>query len=338
MKNFKTTLPLSLLLLLGPLQGISHSQQQRVFDWQQANDETARLDPANYHSGRTYGPSPDGGKIHVEIKSQSPVTVFLADAGAWNQALQHPESLSNVPQICTQEHVVELTYVCALPQISTTLVIRDERYNPDADTNTAVFAGLGAVLNGNSKIDNAIGAGVAAVLGRQESATRKFISPNDVHIQYYRWICVENCIQPEFQWISQFKEKYGLTSFPKVYGGFAPDHDQALVSIKIISPAPMIVAILPSQVADRLYAKPDTLETALERNSCQQRGVQKLTFQCSFNIADGPQSLVVVPEPTSNVPHKKAEVEMQAVKCIANCQLIEVSGKSDAMAGAKKNE
>jgi hypothetical protein len=46
----------------------------------------------------------------------------------------------------------------------------------------------------------------------------------------------------------------------------------------------------------------------------------------------------VVPEPTSNVPHKKAELEMQAVKCIANCQLIEVSGKSDAMAGTQKNE
>jgi hypothetical protein len=215
-------------------------------------------------------------------------------------------------------------------------VVRDERYDSAAGTNTAVFAGLGAVLNGNAKADNAIEAGVAAVLGRQESAARKFVSPNDVQIQYYQWICVENCIQPEFQWISQFKEKYQLTSFPKVYGGFAPDHDQTLVSIKINSPAPMIVAILPSKVADHLYAKPETLETALQSNSCQQRGVQKLTFQCSFNVADGPQSLVVVPEPTSNVSHKKAEVEMQAVKCVDNCQLIEVSGKSDAMAGAQK--
>jgi hypothetical protein len=124
----------------------------------------------------------------VDIRSQTPVTVFLADAGAWKQALQHPDSLSTVPQICTQEHVVELAYVCALPQVSTTLVVRDERYNPDAGTNAAVFTGLGAVLNGNSKTDNAIEASVAAVLGRQESATRKFISPKDVHIQYYRWI------------------------------------------------------------------------------------------------------------------------------------------------------
>jgi len=336
MKNLQPTLLLPILMVVGPLCGTSLAQQQRVFDWQQANNETVRLDPANYHSGRTYGPSPDAGKIHVDVKSQMPVTVFLADAGAWNQALQHPESLPNVSQFCTQEHIVELTYVCALPQVSTTLVVRDERYDSAAGTNTAVFAGLGAVLNGNAKADNAIEAGVAAVLGRQESAARKFVSPNDVQIQYYQWICVENCIQPEFQWISQFKEKYQLTSFPKVYGGFAPDHDQTLVSIKINSPAPMIVAILPSKVADHLYAKPETLETALQSNSCQQRGVQKLTFQCSFNVADGPQSLVVVPEPTSNVSHKKAEVEMQAVKCVDNCQLIEVSGKSDAMAGAQK--
>jgi hypothetical protein len=335
MKNFKMTA--LLVMALGPLCGISQAQQQKVFDWQPGSDETVRLDPANYHSGKTYGPSPDAGKIHVDIKSQMPVTVFLTDAAGWSQALQHPESIANLPQICTQEHVVELTYVCPLPQFSTTLVVRDDRYNPDAGTNAAVFAGLGAVLNGNSKTDNAIETGVAAVLGRHEAESRKFVAPNDLHIQYYVWGCVANCIQPEFQWIYQFREKYELTSYPKVYGGFAPDHDQAQVSIKINSPTPMIVAMLPSQVADRLYAKPETLETALESNSCQQRGVQKLTFQCSFNVADGPQSLIVVPEPSSNIPHKKAEVEMQAVKCVANCQLIEASGKPDATAGMPKN-
>ena len=79
------------------------------------------------------------------------------------------------------------------------------------------------------------------------------------------------------------------------------------------------VAMLPSQVADQLHAQPGALESALERNSCQQRGVQTLQFQCTFNAEDGPQSLIVVPEATSKVPHKKAEVEMQAVKCVANC-------------------
>jgi len=65
-------------------------------------------------------------------------------------------------------------------------------------------------------------------------------------------------------------------------------------------------------------------ESALEKNSCQQRGVQSLQFECKFNLADGPQSLIVVPESTASVPnHKKAEIEMQAARCVANCALLE---------------
>jgi hypothetical protein len=81
----------------------------------------------------------------------------------------------------------------------------------------------------------------------------------------------------------------------------------------------MVIAMLPSQTADQLHAQPGALESALEKSPCQQRGVQSLQFQCTFNAADGPQSLIAVPESTSNVPHKKAEIQMQAVKCIANC-------------------
>src|SRR5439155_6873003 len=46
--------------------------------------------------------------------------------------------------------------------------------------------------------------------------------------------------------------------------------------------------------------------------------------QCTFNAGDGPQSLIVVPESTGSVPnHKKAEIEMLAVQCVANCALLE---------------
>jgi len=201
-----------------------------------------------------------------------------------------------------------------------TLIIRDERSSPDA----AVFAGLGSVLNPNDKTDRAISEGIAVVLGSQDSPTRRFRAPNDVHIQYYRWDCVHNCIQPEFQWTQQVKEKYELTSFLKVYGGFRPDHDGEQVSIKIKSPVPMVVAMLPSQVADRLHSQPDALESALEKNSCQQRGVQSFQFECSFNLDDGPQSLIVAPEAGESVPHKKkAEILMLAARCVANCELLE---------------
>jgi hypothetical protein len=306
------------ILLMASLSGPSFGQG-RVFNWLPANDESVRLDPANYHTGRTYRPNSSGANNHVDIKAEKPVTIFMTPAEDWNQALQHPEAFARLRQVCLREHVVETTYVCEMPVEPMTLVIRDERNSPDQ----AIFAGLGAVLNSHDKTQRAVGEGIAAILTGQDSATRRFKAPNDVHIQYYRWDCVENCIQPEYQWTWQVREKYQLTSFLKVYGGFTPDHDAAQVSIKIKSPVPMVVAMLPSDIAIQLHAKPEMFETALQKNPCQQRGVQSLVFQCTFNQADGPQSLIVVPEDTSSVPHKKAEIEMQFVKCITNCQLLE---------------
>jgi hypothetical protein len=306
------------LLALPAFSAICSAQQPKVFNWLPANDESVRLDPANYHTGRTYHPGPNGGNIHVEIKAQKPITIFLTPEDDWNAAVQHPEALARLHQLCPREHVVETTYLCDLPQGALTLIIRDERNSPDS----AVFAGMGAVLDPHEIADRVVAVGLPTVLTGQGSPTHRFYAPNDVHIQYFRWDCVENCIQPEFQWISQVKEKYQLTSFLKVYGGFAPDHDGTQISIKIKSPVPMVVAMLPSKTADQLHGKPDTLESALEVNSCQQRGVQSLQFECTFNVADGPQSLIVVPEQGASIPnHKKAEVEMLAVKCIANCQL-----------------
>ena len=309
----RTTLA-SALLATFALAG-SASAQQRIFDWLPSNDESVRLDPANYHSGHVFHPGPQGGNIHTDIESHLPVTIAMVPEDQWNQALQHPELIASLRYLCMQEHVVKTTYVCELPPAPMILLVRDERNSPD----TAVFAGLGAVLNSNSQTDRAIGTGIAAVFTGQGAPTRRFVAPNDLHIQYYRWVCVRDCFPPEFQWIRQVKEKYELTSYLKVYGGFQPQRDGEQVSVKIKSPVPMVVAILPSPVADQLHSKPEALESALEKNSCQQRGVQSLTFQCTFNAADGPQSLVVVPESPSIPNHKKAEIEMLASKCVANC-------------------
>jgi hypothetical protein len=142
-----------------------------------------------------------------------------------------------------------------------------------------------------------------------------------VHIQYYRWACISNCFPPEFRWIQQAVEKYELTSFLKVYGGYAPDRDGEVVSIKIKAPMPMLVAMVPSSVANQLHGKPEMLEPALEKNSCQQRGVQQQTFQCTFNVADGPQSLIVAPEDTGKIKRKKVEIEFFASKCVEHCAL-----------------
>lgn len=319
MRNTKKPFLFAFLLACA-FSGPSFGQQpERVFNWLTGNQEDVRLDPANYHAGQTYHASGDGGNMQVDIKSELPVTIFLARAEEWNGAVQHPEGLNNLQQLCTREHVVETRYSCFVPPVAMTLIIRDERYSPDH----AVFAGLGAVLDPNNRVERAVGEGIAAVMAGRESATRRFKSPNDVHVQYFRWLCVENCIQPEYRWTEQVKEKYQLTSFLKVYGGFTPDHDGAQVSIRIKSSVPMVVAMLPSDIANQLHAKPEMFESALEKNPCQQRGVQSLEFQCTFNAADGPQSLIVVPESTERVPHKKAEIEMQFVKCVANCELLE---------------
>lgn len=302
------------------------SAQQKVFEWQPGTDEAVRLDPANYHTGKTYRA---GGGIQVGIDSQQPVTIFLTGEAEWNRALQYPETIGSLRTLCLREHLIKTTYVCDLPAEAMTLVIRDDRGSHDS----AAFAGLGEVMKRESAVLNTptgnavgsavgVGVGLAAILKKESSSSpRHFQSPNDVHIQYYRWTCISNCFPPQFQWIQQAKEKYELTSFLKVYGGYTPDRDGEVISIKIRAPMPMLVAVVPSSVANQLHGKPEMLEPALEKNSCQQRGVQSQTFQCTFNAADGPQSLIVAPEDTGNVKHKKVEIEFFASKCIANCAL-----------------
>lgn len=303
--------------------------QQKVFEWQRGTEESVRLDPANYHGGKTYGSQ--GGTIHVDIDAQQPVSIFMTGQGEWSRAMQNPEMLSSIRTVCLREHVIKVTYTCDLPLEPMQLIVRDDRESQSSKA----FAVLGAVLKSTELVAtaepdlgramgvvDAVGAGIGGMLGRHSNATpRQFVAPNDLHIQYYRWICISNCFPPQFQWIQQAREEYKLTPFLKVYGGYAPDRDGELISIKIKAPVPMLVAVVPSPVANQLHGKPEMLEPALEKTACQQRGVQSQTFQCTFNAADGAQSLIVAPEDIEKVPHKKTEVEFFASKCVANCEL-----------------
>jgi hypothetical protein len=321
-----TMKPTLTFLLLGTLIFVGTASAQKQFEWQPGTDEAVRLDPANYHTGKTYTA---GGGIQVDIESQQPVTIFLTGEGEWNHALQYPETMGTLRMLCLREHVVKTRYVCNLPAEAMTLVIRDDRGSPES----AGFAGLGEVLKRepgalSTPAGNAVGSAVGVGLGlmkiiktESSSSPRHFVSPNDVHIQYFLWTCISNCFPPEFRWIEQAKEKYELTSFLKVYGGYTPNRDGEVISIKIKAPMPMLVAVVPSSVANQLHGKPEMLEPALEKNSCQQRGVQSQTFQCTFNVADGPQSLIVAPEDTGKVKHKKAEIEFFASKCVEHCAL-----------------
>ena len=280
------------LLLSFAIVGTAFAQEM-TFNWTPANDETVQLDPADYHTGRVYHPGPNGGNIHVDIEAKQPVTVTMAWADEWNTALQHPESIANLQFRCIREHVVSTTYECHLPSDRPmVLIIHDER-TPDR----AVLTGIEAVITRGAK---------------------QFVSPSELKIQYYSWTCVENCNPPQYQWFRLLKEKYEVTSTPKIYTLLTPERDGQQLSVKIKAPVPMTVAVVPSKLADQVYDKPDTLAAALDETSCKQRGVQSLSFDCRFDVSDGPQSILVLPE--STVPrHKKAELELQTVKCVANC-------------------
>lgn len=294
--------------------------QPKLFNWVPSQNETVRLDPANYYTSHTYQPGPQGGNMQVYIESRYPITVAMIDPPTWADATERPspaKNISNIQYSCVQQHLMTSMYTCHMggfwPQV---LVIRDER-----DAGREHGDGNGG-QNRNNASANAAPHVVPVSAGASLSGNlaRQFTAPNDVRIQYYSWNCVEACDQPDFGWVRQVKEKYELTKVLKLYGGLVADHDGAQVSIKVKSPVPMAVAVLPAQVAGQLYGKPDTFELAVATSSCQQRGVQDSTFQCTFNLADGAQSLVLLPEAGANIPnHKKAEIEVQAVKCVDNC-------------------
>jgi hypothetical protein len=46
-----------------------------------------------------------------------------------------------------------------------------------------------------------------------------------------------------------------------------------------------------------------------------------MEFECKVNRGDGPQSLIALPESPVH-SRKKAEIEFQTLKCLANCELI----------------
>jgi hypothetical protein len=267
----------------------------RSFDWVPASDETSALDPSAIHAGRVYHPGYDGGNLHVDIASTQPVTIAMTTEVAWTDAQQHPENMRNLSFSCMREHVMSTTYECALPPSTPmVLLVRDERA-----PNRVVRTRWGVIVE----------------------TARQYMQPNNLHITYYRWDCVANCVQPEFLWTRLVKEKYELTSVPKMYNVLTPEHDGQRINVRFKAPVPMTIAVLPAKTADQLYSNPASLNSALETTSCKQRGVQSLSFDCSLNVDDGPQSLVVIPD-TSVPSHKKASVELQTLRCTANCELI----------------
>jgi hypothetical protein len=239
--------------------------QNRVVDWTPANNETILLEAASLHAGRIYRPAVGGGDMHVQIDSRYPVTVAMTWADEWNAAMQYPQTAANLTFLCVKEHVTNTVYECHLPSERPMIItFRDER-KPEKPVVTAIGAIVGP-------------------------AVRQFISPNDLHIQYF------NCIQPEFHWRRILDEKYQITTVPKVYSLMTPDHDGQELSVKIKSPIPLTVALLPSHLADQVYDRTVTLTDALDKTGCKERGVQSMSFNCTFDVSNGTQTLLILPD------------------------------------------
>ncbi|HEY1799889.1 MAG TPA: hypothetical protein VGG46_03050 [Terriglobales bacterium] len=79
--------------------------------------------------------------------------------------------------------------------------------------------------------------------------------------------------------------------------------------------------MLPSHLADQVYDKTVSLTAALDQTGCKERGVQSMSFNCSFNIANGTQTLLILPDIDFS-GHKKANFEVNTVKCVDHCDLL----------------
>jgi len=268
----------------------------RVFDWTPANSETIPLEPASLHAGRVYHPAAGGGNMHVSIDSRYPVTVAMTWADEWSAAMQNPNAPVNFEFLCIKEHVTSTIYECHLPSERPMIITFHDERKPEKPAVSAISVILGP-------------------------AAQQFIPSNALHIQYYSWTCVDNCIQPNFEWRRILNEKYQVTAAPKVYSLMTPDHDGQELSVKIKSPIPLTVALLPSHLADQVYDKTVSLTDALGQTGCKERGVQKMNFNCTFNVANGTQTLFIAPDITIS-GNKKASIEVNTVKCINHCDLL----------------
>ncbi len=266
------------------------SRAQAPTTWIAADAETIPLEPASLHGGRVYRPAAGGGDMHVQIDSRYPVTVAMTWADEWNASMQHPDAPAHFSFICVKEHITSTIYECHLPSERPMIITFHDERRPEK----AVVTTIGVILG---------------------PGARQFMAPNDLHIQYFR------VLQPEFRWRRILNEKYQITPAPKVYSLMTPDHDGQELSVHIKSPIPLTLALLPSHLADQVYDRTVSLTDALDQTGCKERGVQSMSFNCTFNVANGTQTLLIMPDIDFS-GHKKATVEVDTVKCVERCDLL----------------
>jgi hypothetical protein len=332
----------------------------KLFDWVPGDTVVDRLDPGEFFHGSRIDFASTNVVYHFDLEARWPVTIAVVPIRDWDDAIaQHfGKNLGNLDYVCIQRHVVKATFNCKIDYAQTPLfmVVLDERVPLSADQYTQLPAQAAGQSSGQNtaqpsvqsasrptappigqaavqKVSPPVSQQIVQTPGPVERAAltagtaggnlpRPLLAPNEVRRLGYVWRCVDACDQPDYGWVSQVDESYPLTNALKIYGGAViPDQDGEKVNIHVKSPVPMAVAMVRAKVAKSLYSEPDRFESTIENSSCSQRGVQQSTLECTFNTADGPQSLVVLPEAGTDIPpHKKADVTVQAFTCVDNCR------------------
>jgi hypothetical protein len=268
--------------------------QSKRFDWVPTQSRSYRLEPEKWQAAVNYGITPL--HLRISVQATNPVTLAVVRTEDWNNALQHKDAMAQLPLQCQSQGLTHSTYTCDLENLDgeRMLIVRDQ-HSPNVVLSDAMTMGIRA-------------------------AARNLTAATELTLTGLRWACVQGCDPPEYGWVNAFKEKFQLTPIGKTYGPLTPDRDGAEMHVKLKAPIPMLVAVLPVAEADRLRANPLEADKLLAGVACKQRAMQSAEFNCTLKLADGTQQIVLMPEPGVNVPKKKAEIKVDAVRCIANCQ------------------
>ena len=272
--------------------------QQKAYDWVPQNPQNFRIGPG-YHSGvAVYNPHGwEAIHVRLDVAARQPVSVGVVRLEDWNQAIRNPNQISRLDYACLTEGVTRISFSCNFyaSDVSRVVVVRDAR-----STERPIVSGIAAPF---------------VRFGMNE------LFANDVRITTFHWQCMSNCDlpdPPQFAWVDLRREKYEITPAFKSYGPFVPERADDQMRIRVKAQVPMTVAVVPSNLADELYAHRERAREILSRSTCKQYGIQSSSFDCTFQKDDGALQVVLLPEVEVR-KKKKAEITISTVKCVANC-------------------
>lgn len=309
---------------------VSAYAQQKTYGWVPENSNTFRMMPGAYNGIAVFNPRGwEAMHIRLDINSREPVMIGVVTLDDWNKAVQNRDLLRNLNYACLMQGVTRLNFSCDFYAGNTARVVvvrdmrrwehrehrdrdgdrdRDEDRDRDRDRDT----------DRDRHDDYPMVSGVGVPLAHM--AFNEYFA-NDIQVTPYHWGCTAYCNlpdPPQFGWVDLRREKFEITPEMKSYGPFTPEKNNDKIRIYVKTPYPMTVAVVPSATVDDLYAHKDDAREILSKTACKQYGVQKTSFDCSLQMSDGPQQVVLLPE-VEITKKKKAHIEISTVRCIANC-------------------